>query len=70
MDEMIVESKPALVAAIKAGMRTTFEEAKANPFVVRCGSAVYIFKDGLLERRARQIVKNIHRTPAAAFKVA
>ena len=70
MDEMVVQSKPALIAAIKAGMRATFDEAKACPFIVRCGSTVYTFKEGLHERHARQIVTNIHRTPASAFKVA
>ena len=67
MDEMVVESKPALVAAIKAGSRLTFEEAKANPFTVRLGSTVYTFKEGLHERRAKAIIKQIHQTPARAF---
>ena len=67
MDEMIVESKSALVAAIKAGAQPTFELAKANPFIVRLGKCVYTFKDGLHERRSREIIKNIHRTPARAF---
>jgi hypothetical protein len=67
MDEMIVESKSALVAAIKAGSRLTFEAAKANPFVVRLGTTVYTFKAGLHERHAKEIVRNIHRTPARAF---
>jgi len=68
MDEMIVDSKPALVAAIKAGMRQTFEEAKANPFQVTLGTTKYIFKEGLHERRAKAIIKQIHQTPAAAFR--
>lgn len=67
MDTMIVENKPQLVAAIKAGSRMTFEEAKKNPFEVQLGKCKYTFKDGLHERRSREIIKNIHRTPARAF---
>ena len=70
MDQMIVRSKPELVAAIKAGAQPTFELAKANPFTVRLGTVKYTFKDGLHERRAREIVREIHRTPAKAFSIA
>ena len=67
MDEMVVDSKSALVAAIKAGSRLTFEEAKANPFQVTLGTTKYTFKEGLHERRAKAIIKQIHQTPARAF---
>ena len=67
MDEMIVHTKPQLVAAIKAGMRATFEDAKNNPFRVSLGRTVYTFNEGLHERRAAAIIRQIHRTPAAAF---
>ena len=67
MDTMIVQTKPQLVAAIKAGARLTFEEAKANPFEVQLGKTKYTFKAGLHERRSREIIRNIHRTPARAF---
>ena len=68
MDEMVVESKAALVAAIKAGAQRTFELAKANPFQVTLGTTVYTFKEGLHERRAKAIIKTIHQTPASAFR--
>jgi hypothetical protein len=70
MDEMVVESKGQLVAALRAGSRATFDEARANPFIVRLGKAVYTFKEGLHERRSHLIIRDVHRTPAAAFKVA
>lgn len=68
MDSMTVTDKPQLVAALKAGSRETFELAKENPFEVRLGRATYTFKEGLHERRAKAIIREVHRTPAAAFK--
>ncbi len=70
MDSMEVQNKGQLVAALKAGMRDTFEGAKRNPFEVKLGTCTYTFKEGLHERRAASIVRNIHRTPAAAFSLA
>jgi hypothetical protein len=67
MDEAVVTTKPQLVAAIKAGAQPTFELAKKTPFKVTLGSLILIFKEGLHERRAKRIIRNIHRTPAAAF---
>ena len=67
MDEMVVFTKPQLVAAIKAGARDTFADAAANPFTVTLGSTVYTFKEGLHERRSKAIITQIRRTPAAAF---
>jgi len=67
MNEMIVQTKGQLVAAIKAAASPTFEEAKANPCVIRLGTTVYTFKDGIHERRAQKIIREIHRTPHHAF---
>lgn len=67
MDEAVVTTKPQLVAAIKAGAQPTFELAKAHPFRVTFGSLILTFREGLHERRAKNIIRNIHRTPAAAF---
>lgn len=69
MDNFVVFSKPQLVAAIKAGAQSTWEAAKANPFIVKLGTQTFTFKDGLHERRAKYIIRNIHATPASAFKV-
>lgn len=68
MNEFVVNTKPELVAAIKAGAEETFDAAKRNPFQVTLGTAVYTFKEGLHVRRSREIIRNIHRTPAAAFR--
>ena len=70
MVTMEVQSKGQLVAALKAGMRESFAEAKNNPFEVKLGTCTYTFKAGLHERRAAAIIRNIHRTPAAAFSLA
>lgn len=69
MDEMVVHTKGQLVAAIKAGAQPTFDAARAHPFTVRLGTAVYSFHQGLHERRAKKIIKEIHCTPASAFSV-
>jgi hypothetical protein len=67
MDEAVVINKPQLVAAIKAGAQASFELAKQHPFKVTLGTLTLTFKEGLHERRAKVIVRNIHRTPASAF---
>jgi hypothetical protein len=69
MDTMTVENKLGLIAAIRAGSRDTFEQARLNPFEVQLGKARYTFKEGLHERRAKAIIKAIHCTPANAFKL-
>lgn len=70
MNTFIVFSKPQLVAAIRAASFPTFEEAAKNPVTITLGTAVYSFPHGVHERRAKVIIREIHRTPNAAFKVA
>ena len=67
MDEMVVFTKPQLIAAINAGARDNFYDARVNPFTVTLGSTVYTFNAGLHERRSKTIIAQIRRTPAAAF---
>lgn len=63
MNVFEVENKRQLAAAIKAGVG-------AEGFVVIMAEAptVYKFPQGLTEKRAREICKNIRRTPAAVFR--
>lgn len=61
-----VYTKPQLMAAIRACACLTHAEAKRNPATIVWGSTTYTFKDGLHERRANIIVRNIRRTRVAA----
>lgn len=70
MNEFEVKDKSQLVAAIKAASFPTFEEAAKNPVTITLGTAVYKFPQGVHERRAKALIREIHRTHHSAFKVA
>lgn len=70
MNLFVVENKRQLIAAIRAGVRREKWSSEADGFEVRLLGlpTVYKFPLGLSEARARQICRNIRRTPAAVFR--
>lgn len=64
MDVFEVENKRQLMAAVKA------RAGDSGGFLVLMADAptVYKFPLGVTEARAREICKNIRRTPASAFR--
>ena len=70
MLEFEVEGRAELAAAVLAAAQPTFEAARRNPVTIRLlgTSARYMFKEGIQEGRAEQILKNLSRTPKGAFK--
>ena len=69
MDIHIVENKTQLEALLRAAAEPTAAMAKLSPFKVRCGTTKYIFREGLTEHRALQIIREIRRTSAKAFSI-
>lgn len=69
MDQHIVNTRGELGAAIKAAAQPTFADARANPFTVVCGTAKYTFKEGVTERRADTLLRNISKVPKRHFEV-
>ena len=69
MLQHVVTNRAQLVAAIKASTKQTFEEARANPVHIQCGTTNYAFKEGLHHKRAAEIIHKILRTSKAAFEV-
>jgi hypothetical protein len=65
-----VYSRDELAAALCAGARETFAEARVNPFSVRLASTgtVYRFSAGLRRERAESVRIRLMKTPARAFK--
>jgi hypothetical protein len=57
-----VHSKTQLTAAVQAAACATYEQAKQNPVSIQWGRTRYTFKEGIHERRAKAIVRNINRT--------
>jgi hypothetical protein len=68
--EYEVTSRSQFVAAVKAACRPTYEEARKSPVVIRNGSATFTFKEGISDQRSTTLLREIGRTPAAAFDVA
>ncbi len=70
MDEMIVHSRAQLMAAIEAGARDTFEEARKNPFLIQLDGTktVYTFEEGLHAARVKEVLRNVRRAPAKVFE--
>lgn len=69
MDRHIANTRDELGAAIKAASQPTFEDARANPFEVTCGTAKYTFKEGVTERRADTLLRRISKVPKRHFEV-
>lgn len=65
----VVYSQTQLTAAVKAAARLTYAEAKDAPALIVLGKTRYSFPEGLTDRRATEIARNIMRTSASAFKV-
>jgi len=61
MNEFVVETPAGVYAAILAGASPTYEEARANPFVVQFGTCRYTFKAGLQEKIAQRIAHNARK---------
>lgn len=55
----VVTNKLQLIAAIRAAAHPTYDEARKDPVTIRFGTCVYTFKEGIHEKRAEEIVKNI-----------
>lgn len=69
MDQHTVTSRDGMAAAVKAASQPTFEEARKHPFEVTCGTAKYTFKEGVTERRADTLLRNISKVPKRHFEV-
>lgn len=69
MMQFEVNNRVQLVAAIRAIAQPTFEKAHENPARIQLGTTQYNFPNGIQERRANTIVRNIMRTTAKAFNV-
>lgn len=69
MDELVVETKEQLAAAIMGASQPSFADARANPFKVTWGPTVYTFKEGVHENRARSIARNIRKLLARGKEV-
>ena len=67
--EYEVTSRSQFVAAVKAACRPTFAEARENPVTIRNGPALFTFKEGISDQRSKELLREIGRTPAAAFDV-
>ena len=70
MDQVEVEGKQQLIAALKAGACCDQHVARQNPFTItllgtRC---TYKFPKGPTERQLRHFGKKLERTPAIAFR--
>jgi hypothetical protein len=67
--EYEVKGKHALIAAVRAAAQPTHAAARQCPVSIRLlgTSCKYFFPDGIVEGRAEQIVRRIHKTPAGAF---
>jgi mevalonate kinase len=57
----VVTSKKALIAAIRGAAHPTFEEARKDPVTIRFHTTTYTFKDGIHEKRAEELVRNINK---------
>ena len=55
-----VSSKAELKAAIQASAQVSFEAAKANPVQIHFGTCKYRFPEGIHERRAKKLVREIN----------
>ena len=70
MNEFEVSNKGELIAAVRAAAVHTHEEARRNPVTIRLlnTSCRYLFKDGITERRADKLVRDLKRLPSRAFQ--
>lgn len=59
MHEYEVNTREQLTAAVRAAARPSYEEAKQNPVRIVFGTCTYTFNEGIHERRAEQIAKNV-----------
>lgn len=69
MMQFEVDNRAQLVAAIRAVAQPSYREARENPARIQLGTTQYNFPNGLQERMANTIVRNIMRTTAKAFNV-
>ena len=69
MDQHTVTSRDGMVAAVKASAQQTYEEARKHPFEIECGTAKFTFKEGVTERRADTLLRNISKVSKRYFEV-
>lgn len=69
MDALVVESRAAFIAALRAVARPSYEEARQHPFTVSIAGTrcIYRFPAGVTERDADFLARRIRKTPANAF---
>lgn len=63
------ELAAAVLAAVLAAAQPTFEQARANPVVIKLlgTNCVYKFKNGIHYARAERLVRDIAKTRKGAF---
>ena len=64
-----VRNRAELVAAVQAASQPTYEEARANPVIIRNGTMRLTFKEGIQEDRGLRLITEINRQPKKAFAV-
>jgi hypothetical protein len=70
MMEFEVDSKSAMIAAVRAAAQPTYEAARKCPVTIRVlnTSCKYLFPEGIAELRADKLVRRIKALPAGAFR--
>lgn len=65
MNHIVVDSRAGFAAAVASVAPTS--ELTIIKLLHKDGQTVYRFKGGISEKRAKQLVRKIKRTPKAAF---
>jgi hypothetical protein len=67
-----VENRDGFIAALRAVAQSSYDEAKLNPFCISLVGTSFKLTalNGMHERGAERIIKQIKHTPKQAFKVA
>lgn len=70
MLEFEVQGRQELAAAILAAAHPTYEQARANPVLIKLlgTSCRYLFREGLHQRQAEAIASRVRKAPAGVFK--